>query len=483
MTTSRKSQLASIIVGLTATTSACGLEAFFHEGFDGKHEYPTIRIYGQVEGQYNELDSEDAEVPVKIVRQTGSEVEPLEASWTKVDDMTFAYELIFARECLTLSRVEARQGELRQMALVPFLSPIPPEGSGCGTASGEVEVNLSNRTTTTVLVAQARLSADRLPLTSLDPALLEGSLSVLEAKYDEAGAPRTLLEYVERIQAAANPASATMPFGEPGLTSDFETSTSALSLEFLDKHDVDYDNDGTVDTSSTATETFDAVLAEVASETQLDGCVDPTRVRVIFEVDFREGRKDGNCTIVNRFKWATSASNKRMFFVGGVHEESEIQDAALNAAMGAWQPNKVPMYDDGTNGDQVAGDNIWTIFFDMKIGTRVGYKYTWAFSGDLWTGSEEWPGNQRLLEAIDVNGDNFVRRRDVFQDEATNKDRINLYRQGMGSVYWDTDANGDGIPDARERPIDLDNDCTLDEWITPVGVGPATVDCAELQGQ
>ena len=70
-----------------------------------------------------------------------------------------------------------------------------------------------------------------------------------------------------------------------------------------------------------------------------------------------------------------------------------------------------------------------------------------------------------------------VVRLDNFGDEATNKDKVNLYRRGRGSVTWDTDANEDGIFDPRERMIDTDGDCTLDSWITPTKVGPVTIDC------
>ncbi len=212
-----------------------------------------------------------------------------------------------------------------------------------------------------------------------------------------------------------------------------------------------------------------------------DGCLDPERIRVVFEVDFNDGRKDGNCDNINRFKWVRDEPGKQMFIVGGVHRDSPIQNPELDRAMGnrgGWTPNQVPMFDDGTNGDVTAGDNIWTVYFDVPRGARLGYKYTWGKWGQLFSGTEEWPGNEHLIEAVDVNGDNIVYRRDNFGDEATNKNKSNLNRRGNGSITWDTDVNGDGIPDARERPLDLDLDCTLDEWVTPAGIGPLTIECA-----
>jgi hypothetical protein len=114
------------------------------------------------------------------------------------------------------------------------------------------------------------------------------------------------------------------------------------------------------------------------------------------------------------------------------------------------------------------------------VGTRIGYKYTWGRAGDNWGGTEEWPGNRRLLEVVDVNGDHVVARYDNFADETTNKDVMNRLlpkNGGEGSIDWETDANSDGVPDARERMTDTDADCTLDAWWTPTGVLALTTPC------
>jgi hypothetical protein len=147
--------------------------------------------------------------------------------------------------------------------------------------------------------------------------------------------------------------------------------------------------------------------------------------------------------------------------------------------MGAGVPNQVPMYDDGTNGDEVGGDNIWTVAFDLPRGLRVGYKYTWGLRGQQWTGSEEWPGNSRILEVADVNGDGFVNRRDVYGDEATNKDKSNLNNAASsGTITWTTDFHGCGAPEAREQRFVEHSMCTCaTTWTTPQAVGPLTVAC------
>jgi len=222
-------------------------------------------------------------------------------------------------------------------------------------------------------------------------------------------------------------------------------------------------------------------LAAAAGGVSLTGVIDPVLIRTVFEVNFNDGQLDGNCDSISRFRWVRDEPGKQMYFVGGLHEESPVQALEYNEPMGSgsgsWTPNQIPMFDDGTNGDELAGDNIWTLTLDLPRGARVGYKYTWGQQGQLWTGTEEWPGNQRILEVVDINGDNFVRRRDNFADEATNKDKANLNRRGMGEIDWESDVNSDDLADARERPLDLDNDCMLDDWVTPTAIGPATVAC------
>ena len=126
----------------------------------------------------------------------------------------------------------------------------------------------------------------------------------------------------------------------------------------------------------------------------------------------------------------------------------DVADAA-HIELGAWEPNVVPMFDDGTNGDPVAGDGVWTRSFVVpwipgaatngNRGVRIGYKYTFGQPGSLWTDTEEWPDNQRILEVDDLDGDQLVIRYDYFGDEATNKDKKNslsFANGGCGTNQW-----------------------------------------------
>ena len=187
-----------------------------------------------------------------------------------------------------------------------------------------------------------------------------------------------------------------------------------------------------------------------------------------------------------------------MFFVGWIHKDSDLQPndpdpkvaasvQSLYSAMGLSTPNTTPMFDDGTNGDEKGNDNLWTISFiapRSKPGKvlRIGYKYTWGFQSAEWSGSEEWPGNSRILEVVDDNGDNFVYRRDVWADEATNKDHGNLNPYGSGSIDWSTDLSGCGTPESHENLYYAPNYCvsggTCDKVVpTPKAIGPIKVAC------
>ncbi|MGB9600812.1 MAG: choice-of-anchor X domain-containing protein, partial [Myxococcota bacterium] len=254
---------------------------------------------------------------------------------------------------------------------------------------------------------------------------------------------------------------------------------SILSEEFLKNNEVNY-SDG--DNKSVLP--FEEQIEKSASEFEFVAKYDETRLTTVITANINEGLLDGNGNTINPFKWATKKDGAKMYIALGIHKDSPIQDEKLNQEVFKnWKPNVVQMYDDGTNGDEIAGDNIWTISFVLPKGLRIGYKFTYGLAGDIWTGTEEWPGNQRLLEIVDVNGDHFVTRYDSFGDETTNKDKANQLlpsRGGTGTVNWDTDADKDGIKDAQERQQDSKgNKLPISGWKVPSKVFPATIDECE----
>lgn len=449
----------SLLLGLLMlglATSGCGLEGFFYDWGAGENVLDQTVVRGTIDPPL---------ATIQIIQPNGDTVSP-----TNLVVSGGVYEIALPSTNYSKLRLNAVEGDRILSRFLPTLTP----------NSVTEDADLDAQSMTTTLLLEARMSADFQNLQTVGETELAGAIQELQGRFDQSGPVEELRAMIARLVSAGGTEGPAM-FQSPRLNNVFETEVSAINPAWFAGVSVDYTGDGTVDTS---TITFNEKLAEAAQEVGIPVCFDPDRIRVVLEVDFNAGRLDGNCDPISRFKWVRDEPNKSMFFVGGIHMESPIQDPAIDASMGntgGWVPNTIPMYDDGTNGDEQAGDNIWTISYILPRGLRIGYKYTWGTQGALWTGSEEWPGNQHILEIVDVNGDNYVRRRDNFGDEATNKDRSNLKRCGTcnGQVTWDTDRNMDGIPDAQERPLDFDFDCVLDDWATPTGIAPATVECTE----
>ncbi len=453
-------------IGLLAALGGCGLEGFLGNVGRKGSERPASVIRGQAtwpgalasqllvtDGDYGELEVFQSSLSVG------------------------AYEVRLPSSKYSMALMQARPGDMNLRTIVPFV----------GEESAVDGVDLDARSMTETLVVEARLSADGKGFKQLEPDAYLGTRELIQAGMDQPGPTQDLLRMVERFIPKNDPTSGVAEpsfFRVPTATrlpdGTIQVTSSPIDLSWLLRSQLDYDGDGIPDDS---TAKFDAKLAAAAPLYDPSGCPDTTRVRLVFTVDFNEGGKNGNCAGIDRFKWAKDAPGKSMFFVGWVHRDSVVQDAAVNAMLGGSTPNQVQMYDDGSNGDETAGDNVWTIYFDVPRGDpatssvlRIGYKYTWGTRGAVWTGSEEWPGNSRIIEVRDLNGDNFVYRRDVFGDEATNKDRANLNLTGTGSIDWTTDLHGCGVPEARENKY-VNSQCSCGDWATPVALGPITVRC------
>lgn len=471
-----------IFVGsvLLAALAGCGLEGMFGNVGRGPNERPASALRGIADwtgadgSQLSGLDG------------NGNEIEPFAATAGGG-----VYEMRLPSARYSMVRVQARAGNMLLRALVPFV----------GEETTLDGVNLDARGITEALIVEARLSAGGARFAQLTPAayvgdgVSTGTRTLIRQAFEVPGPTRELLRMVEELLPRGDAFSGALEpalFRVPVFDATWAVTTSPLDANWLAQNLVNYDGVPGADGPGP----FDAKLAEVAQLYDPSGCPDPDNVRVVFSVDFNAGSLNGNCGNIDRFKWAKDAPGKRMHFVGWLYTRdppgaSEVQDPAVNSLLGAGVPNQVPMYDDGTNGDEVSGDGIWTVTFDLPYdparALRIGYKYTWGFRGAPWTGSEEWPGNSRILEVVDVNGDGFVHRRDVFADEATNKDFSNLSLRGAGSIGWSTvllgapagcvDLSGTPIPEAREQPSTLHSACTCGEWLTPQSIGPLKIAC------
>jgi hypothetical protein len=447
-----------LALGLLA---GCGIENF---GNLGRTEYdrPASAILGTsywpdaLPAQFSATDGENVITPFLI-----------NASGT-------SYELRLPSSKYSMIEVTGRVGNLALRAIVPSI----------GEESKVTGVALDERTITEAMIVEARLSADGQKLKQVTPDAYLGTRNLIYAAFDQPGPTQDLLNMVKAIIGRYD-ATLSQPdpdfFNVPIYDSTYAVKQRAVSPSWIARQQFDYTGDGRIDGDSVA---FDQKLAEVAKLYRPAGCADPNNLRVVFTVDFNTSAKNGNCANVDRFKWATDKPGKSMFFVGWVHKQSVLQEPGVNNELGASTPNQIPMYDDGTNGDEVAGDNIWTISFVIPKGDeqtqvfRIGYKFTWGTRGALWTGSEEWPGNSRILEVVDVNHDGFVYRHETWGDEASNKDASNLNPKSGGTITWTTDLHGCG-PEARENTYDF-NTCGCDSAIaTPKGIGPIKVACTQ----
>lgn len=199
-------------------------------------------------------------------------------------------------------------------------------------------------------------------------------------------------------------------------------------------------------------------------------------LQVIFSVSRAGDTENGNCEAYDVCDTQGGKSfdcdpSGTMFMTGAIHADSPIKDPQFENLLGSMTPNQPgwELFDDGTHGDEVAGDLIFTRAFILPETLRVFYKYTWGKPGEKWTGTEEWPGNNRLLEIVDVNGDGYVWRHDKAKDEAYNKDKVNAFQGDSfdGTLTWESDAafdsgdpNGDGYLEAQENMLATE---TLDE--------------------
>jgi hypothetical protein len=195
---------------------------------------------------------------------------------------------------------------------------------------------------------------------------------------------------------------------------------------------------------------FAAARDQAAATLTVDITCDPAFVRVLFTADLSGRAKDGEgSTQVIR----QPPKDGSLYLGITVDPSSSVADAA-----GALPAKIIPnnpsfrMVDDGTQGDEVAGDQIYSLLLTLPRGLRVIYKYTDGAAGDGFSGTEEWPGNARILEVDDVltshadgSPDCLVIRRDSFGDEASNKNFVNLnpaLASAGGALGWDVDLGG-----------------------------------------
>ena len=271
-----------------------------------------------------------------------------------------------------------------------------------------------------------------------------------------------------------------------------------LNPEFVEAAHMDYTGDGVVDDG----QPFALALRDAGALIKLKACETAGRMTVVFMLGINPGNRDGNCNPINPYQWASQNESKTVFITGGMivddgDHTTQVCDsdadkqadcltpaewAEVNSTLGAWVPNQIALRDDGQGGDLEAGDKVWTGVFDLPYistgegahGVRIGYKYTYGQKGQGWTSTEEWPGNNRILEVEDVNTDALVVRYDYFADETSNKNKDNVNKALAGSSRnpWPDEVKAGGYSDALENRIDTDQDCMADSYPSAGAVFP-----------
>lgn len=200
---------------------------------------------------------------------------------------------------------------------------------------------------------------------------------------------------------------------------------------------------------------YRALLAAAARGYGLEIRCDPSRLNVMFTVDASGRGRDGNGT-PQLIRQPTKGANIYLGFTAD--ESSAVSDPSIPRRLAPNDPDYA-MSDDGQGGDEVAGDGVYTVVVPMPRGARIQYKYTNGSAGEGFTGTEEWPGNARIIEVQDVltgrpdgEPDCLVVRRDSFGDEASNKNFVNLNtvaKKRGGTLAFGADLGGIEVVEGR----------------------------------
>ncbi len=119
-------------------------------------------------------------------------------------------------------------------------------------------------------------------------------------------------------------------------------------------------------------------------------------------------------------------------YLGGRSVPRAVCIAGTHAALGDAQPNKVALYDDGTHGDQVAGDGVWSYAATFRPGRMLHYVYTNS-------------GREGQWEGLDV-----PHIREVKVEAQDKGKRVYLPVESFGKIYmqadgWHPNAEGYGL--------------------------------------
>ena len=491
-----KHPLSNLTVMATVLLAGCSLDGLLLTELDRKgHQRMPDPAPIHVTGRAPAL-------PGAEVLLLGSDGRPLGQAQTKVaQDGTFQLTLDGTTERIG-TVLQAQRGGQQLLGLLPVIPAQKSVLAGAQTFdTSELSpglLQMDGRTTTLALLLAAKARAKGGTLAAIPHSSLTDTMTDLHGKLSAEEAVLNVVEAMVGRLLQAAPEDGPDPQWPFSLLAD---APSMLRPAFLQSGNVDYSGDGQANVDTAA---FDAAMAAALATFEFKACYRDDRVRVVLQARLSDSAKDTGCEPIDPFLWADQNPASRMLVTGGVHPDTPVcsstrttaclgkgQIDAINASLGNWKPNNVAMYDDGTHGDGAANDGIWTYTFEAPwwplsaapdgATVRIAYKFTWGSEGKGWGGTEEFPGNQRVLELKDVNGDGLIVRFDHFADEASNKDKANALPPSMGGcgeMKWPAEVFAGCTTDVHERPVDLDGDCKVDGWPSGGTAAPLTVECA-----
>jgi hypothetical protein len=408
---SRARRVARLALWLCALslTGACGLEACGLGDFEPTPE-PEAELRGTVGDLPGGLETRagGSVLTVTAVSVDGAEL----ATGTTRPGEPFALKLGPGLDHFNV-RVVVSAGSVR---LKDFAAEAP---AGAVVDVGEIGIT----STAAALVAERYAARERANLASTPTGTLTEVMDNASGDDPDVAAFRGI---VSDILDATDPSSGTAAFALDGPDAD----STALAQAGIDEG------------------TYAAALEAAVDASLVPVVCDPSRLRVLFTVDMSGEGKDGN----GAPQFIRQPSKEGKVFLGiTLDPSSPVPDSA-----GAMKPRLTPndgeteLYDDGTRGDEVAGDQVVSRILDLPRGIRVLYKYTNGSPGEGFTGTEEWPGNARILVVEDVltgvesgTPDCLAVRRDSFGDESSNKNFVNLNaRLAGGDLGYDEDLGG-----------------------------------------
>lgn len=347
---------------------------------------------------------------------------------------------------------------------VMFKDFVPEAPAGAVVDIEELHGPLGVASTAAAQIAERYAVRERASLASTPPSTLTSVLTLARGDDDRVAAFRGV---VEDIVGVMDPRGQQPPAFDPVSSGADE---EALGVASVDPGQY----------AATLEAAVDASLVPIVC--------DPSQLLVMFAVDVSGQAKDGN----GAPQFIRQPPKEGKVFLGiTLDPTSPVPDSA-----GALRPRLTPndpateMFDDGTHGDEQAADGVFTTTLALPRGMRVLYKYTNGSPNEGFTGTEEWPGNARILVVEDVltnaasgTPDCLVVRRDSFGDESSNKNFVNLNaRLGGGDLGYDTDLGGLPVPAPAGEDLLAAGGLALGDLLASAPLTPATIPEARENG-